>query len=54
MTDSDREFQSDMAYLKDLLVDIHEAAYRIRYANPIPITMTDDLDAAIQAVKEIR
>jgi hypothetical protein len=54
MTDSDREFHSDMAYFADLLVDIHEAAYRSRYANPIPITMSDELDAAISAVQAIR
>ena len=54
MTDSEREFHSDMAYFADLLVDIHEAAYRSRYANPIPITMSDELDAAISAVQAIR
>jgi hypothetical protein len=43
-----------MAYFADLLVDIHEAAYRSRYANPIPITMSDELDAAITAVQAIR
>jgi len=53
-TDSDREFHSDMAYFADLLVDIHEAAYRSRYANPIPINMSDELEAAITAVQAIR
>jgi len=54
MTDSDREFHSDMAYFADLLKDIHEAAYLTRYANPFPITMSDELDAAITAVQAIR
>jgi len=54
MTDSDREFYSDMAYFADLLVEIHELAYCLRYANPIPITMSDELDAAISAVQAIR
>jgi len=53
-TDEDREFHSDMAYFWDLLKDIHEAAYLTKYANPFPITMSDELDAAITAVQAIR
>ena len=53
-TDDDREFHSDMCYFADLLKDIQEAAYRTRSANPIPITLSDELDAAIDAVKAIR
>ena len=54
MTDDDCQFHSDMAYFADLLVEIHELAYCLRYANPIPITMSDELDAAISAVQAIR
>jgi hypothetical protein len=53
-TDDDREFHSDMGYMHDLLVEIHELAYCLRFANPIPITMSDELDAAITAVQAIR
>ena len=53
-TDDDREFHSDMCYFADLLKDIQEAAYRTRSANPFPITMSDELDAAIDAVQAIR
>lgn len=54
MTDLDREFHSDMAYCWDLLKDIREAAYRTQYANPFPISMSDELDAAMTAVQAIR
>jgi len=54
MTDDDCRFHSDMHYMHDLLVEIHELAYTLRFANPIPITMSDELDAAITAVQAIR
>jgi hypothetical protein len=54
MTDDDCQFHSDMDYMQDLLVEIHELAYTLRFANPIPITMSDELDAAITAVQAIR
>jgi hypothetical protein len=53
-TDDDCQFHSDMDYMQDLLVEIHELAYTLRFANPIPITMSDELDAAITAVQAIR
>jgi hypothetical protein len=53
-TDDDCQFHSDMDYMHDLLVEIHELAYTLRFANPIPITMSDELDAAITAVQAIR
>jgi hypothetical protein len=53
-TDDDCQFHSDMDYMHDLLVEIHELAYTLRHANPIPITMSDELDAAITAVQAIR
>lgn len=51
MTDDEREFHSDMVYLHDLLVAIGDSAYTAGYANPIPITMSDELDALITAVR---
>jgi len=54
MTDDDCQFHSDMDYMHDLLVEIHELAYCLRFANPIPITMSDELDGAITAVQAIR
>ena len=51
MTDDERDFQSDMVYLHDLLVAIGLSAYITRYANPIPITMVNELDALITAVR---
>jgi len=54
MTDDDCQFHSDMQYMHDLLVEIHELAYTLRFANPIPITMSDELDGAITAVQAIR
>ena len=54
MSDDDRDFHSDMAYMHDLLVEIHELAYTLRFANPLPITMSDELDALITAVRAIR
>ena len=54
MTDDDCQFHSDMDYMHDLLVEIHELAYCLRFANPIPITMSDELDAAITEVQAIR
>ena len=53
-TDDDCQFHSDMQYMHDLLVEIHELAYTLRFANPIPITMSDELDGAITAVQAIR
>ena len=52
-TDDDCQFHSDMDYMHDLLVEIHELAYTLRFANTIPITMSDELDAAITAVQAI-
>ena len=54
MCDDERDFHSDMVYLHDLLVEIHELAYTLRFANPLPITMSDELDGLIAAVQAIR
>ena len=54
MTDADVEFDSHIKYFWDLLVDIHELAYTKRYANPFPISLSDDLRALTAAVQAIR
>ena len=54
MTDADVRFDSDIKYFWDLLVDIHELAYTKRYANPFPISLSDDLRALSAAVQAIR
>lgn len=45
MTDDDNDFHSDMLYFRALLNDIVELAVELRHANPLPKTLTDDLDA---------
>lgn len=54
ITDDDIQFNSDLAYFRALLSDISELSHTARYANRIPISMSDDLDSAITAVKAIR
>jgi hypothetical protein len=54
MTDADVTFDSEIKYFWDLLVDIHELAYTKRYANPFPISLSDDLRLLTAAVQAIR
>jgi hypothetical protein len=54
MNDDDIQFHSDMQYFRALLNDIAELVYAKRYANPLPINLCDDLDAAISSLGEVR
>lgn len=44
-TDDDIAFDSDMHYFRDLLNAIVQIAVDIRFANPFPISLSDDLEA---------
>ena len=54
MNDDDIQFHSDMQYFRALLNDIDELVYAKRFANPFPINLCDDLDAAITSLGEVR
>jgi len=52
-TDDDVRFHSDMLYFRALLNDISELVYAHRVANPFPITLSDELDAATELLKAV-
>ena len=53
-SDDDIAFHSDITYFRALLNDIWELAYANKFANPFPITMADELDAATEALKAVK
>ena len=52
-TDDDAQFHSDLIYLRALRKEIVELAAETQFANPFPINLSDELDAAIDAVKAV-
>jgi len=54
MTDDDNNFHSDILYFRALLNDIAELVFDKRYANPFPISLSDELAAATDKLKEVR
>ena len=52
-TDDDAQFHSDLIYMRALRKEIVELAAETQFANPLPITLSDELDAAIDAVKAV-
>lgn len=53
-TDDDIDFQSDMSYFKDLLLEIQLQAMATRQANPFPAVLTDELDHALNELAGIK
>jgi len=54
MSDDDNDFHSDMMYFRALLNDISELVYTHKFANPFPIALSDELDAATELLKSVR
>jgi len=54
MTDDDNHFHSDITYMRALLDDIAELVFEKRHANPFPISLSDELDAATQQLKAVK
>jgi hypothetical protein len=53
-TDDDVRFHSDMIYFRALLNDISDLVYVRRTANPFPITLSDELDAATDLLQQVK
>lgn len=52
--DDDIAFQSDMAYFRDLLLEIQLQAMASRTATPFPYVLSDELDHALTEMAGIK
>jgi hypothetical protein len=53
VTDDDVRFNSDMAYMRDLLHEIHMQALSVKWAPRFPIEMSDELRHATEELDKI-
>ena len=55
MSDDDREFHSDMLYLRDLLHDLWESCFeRGHRITAMPTALFDELDSAFEVLETVK